>query len=258
MIGILLKISEEGKTSEFADLQNHYKNIKDRTDLIIDYLIENYDIDEIIDSVSEELDLDKEETINSITFMSLVDKFYIKKLENGTMEAYLYEEENYRALYYIYLWALNNGYVNERIKKSLHIFVQLSFTNSQFIRNYFSGEYDEANRISNPDSAYGNMLACEYAMPEYQFILTKKVKEANGFEIFDGEIISNSFDAKKKLLELEFATICLLLKGRDIIIPAINDNISDFTIKILEKASYLSDEYIDKLNKDKIKKIIRL
>ncbi len=205
IMGLLLKCEEKDETSKFKQVQEYYKNIKDRTDAIIKYLKDNCDIENLVDKLSSKIDMNSEESIDAISLITFL----------TSDESKMFVEEHNKVIYFVYLWALKSGYIDKDIQESIHNFMKLRFADSQFLRNYYSGNYDEAEKVSNPDGALGRLMASDLALVEYNMILNAKVNEANCSEVFDDFFDKDIVKAKKTLLEIELASICFLSLGKN-------------------------------------------
>ena len=129
---------------------------------------------------------------------------------------------------------------------------------SQFIRNYYSGNNEEALRVSDPDITYGRISANDIALKSYYSMLNKTVDDANCHEMMAGIGNFNLFMARKKMIELELASICTQMQKRDIYYPCIETPISDFAVGMMSDAALLSDQFKESENKKGYTKVIYL
>lgn len=258
-IGKLLQSEEENNTPKFEGLKNYFRILKERTDILVNQLVDFFPAKEVIESLTSKMNFASEETLDELTLTSLVDSCFVNKLSdlfyNTRTDAVI--EENAKCLYMVYLWSLDNGMIPEEIKTSLHRFMQIRLSSSRFIRSYYSGDIEEAENISNPDKSFG-LLANKRILSAYNSLLNKAVNDANCFEMLEDITDENVFLARRKMIELEFVAICAQIQSRDIIIPVTENEMSDFTEGIVRSASTMSDEFNKRDKGKSLEKIIYL
>ena len=258
----MLSCEEKGDNCRFVALREYYKILKEKTDSIISKLITNYGIEKVVGEVMSNTSFNgnREKIINTLSLIELVNIKYINSVGEVVFntDAGSFAEENNKFLYSMYLFHLDNMNIPEISKTYLHDYVKTQLSSSQFIRSYYSGEVEEALRISNPDACYGKMIANDMAFQAYYTFLNKIISDANSHEVNVGRGKFENYLARKKMLELELATICTQMQNRDIYYSNLEVPISNYTKEILKNASLMSDQFNDKEKHKKYEKIIYL
>ena len=241
-IGKMLQSEEENNIPKFEGLKNYYRILKEKTDFLVNQLVDSFSAKEVIESLSSKMDFANEETLDELTLISLVDTCFVNKLSDlfYNTRTYTIIEENAKCLYMVYLWSLDNGMIPEEIKASLHRFMQIRLSSSRFIRSYFSGDLEEAENVSNPDKCFV-LMANERILSAYNRLLNKAVNDANCFEMMEDITDENVFLARRKMIELEFVAICAEIQSREIFIPVTENEMSDFAEGIVRSASIISE-----------------
>ena len=260
LIDKMISANERDDKLAFNELQNIYKDISNDTDTLISELLSNIDIN-TLETLLLEGELGKvEEDFDKITL--------IKIIEQMTLDGFSYQmdspnpntftEEHNRYLYSAYLWFINNNEIlSLPTKNSLHKYMTLKATGSEFLRKLFSGDYESAEEISTPKRQF-DYKESNIANKVYYTILNDLVMESNCTESFDSFLDSDElFEARKKFVVLQFIAICSQMMDNDIHFPVMENKSSDFTIDIIREAAFLTENY--KYGSIKpIKKIIRL
>ena len=239
LIDKLIRADEKDKTIILDQLKIKYRNIFFDTNALVDYMLENYPQDELMTTImSGSSDLD-EDTFDRSTLCFLLSNSYREKFKET-----VFEEENNRFLYAIYLWFYKENRLDKETKESLHKFINLRATQSILLRNYFAGEQSKLEEISNPEATYG-LLSNPLALEEYYKILQRVIHDSNCTEIYDGEEgYETALEGQRQYLALEFTAICAEMMVRGIEFPAVEEEISEFTKEILKEASLLANKFI--------------
>lgn len=245
IIDRMLTFIEDKQVSKFVAYVDYYKKIKVETDDIISSILDNYKVEDIISYIINNLKSDKDELLALLTFAGLSDCEYVNRVGRELFDKNMdsFAEEHNKVLLSVYLWGIDNEEMSEKEKKELHQFMVLQLTSSQFIRQYFSGEYELAEKTSNPDNSFGEFAANEMALNTYYSLLNKLINDCNTFEMFEGMESKESFNARKKLLKYQLVALCSQIEKRKIEYPCVQVPISDFTTNILESSSLFNEAY---------------
>ena len=163
----------------------------------------------------------------------------------------------------MYLWNYENLDINGPAKSILHRMMRTNLFTSNFIRNYYSGDIEKAQNVSDPDSKYGSIIANDMANRLYFdklndltwatfFHESKKPSSA-----VDSDEVNFSL-AFRTILELRLATLCTQMQKRDIFYSKINSPINDNVKRIMKYASQLSDDFNNKEKHKCYEKVIYL
>jgi hypothetical protein len=188
---------------------------------------------------------EKKNVLDDITLLGLLNTFHLNRVSNIVegADSDTFSNELITQIYDIYLWLVNSNNYSKEFTDLLRLDMINKSINSRAMRKYFAGDYDEAATMSDPltDDEFKdrNKLGVVYAS-----VMIDEIELSNRVEMFDGIMDDVSFETKKKMVELEFAAISVILLRRGIIIPPNTMDYSDFTEKIIENASRLTDEYL--------------
>ena len=260
LIDKMIFANERDDVFGFEELQKLYKSVCNNTDILVSNLLSNIDLNTLENSLLDDNFGKAEDDFDKITLIKIIehmvyDSFSIQ-LDELNPNSFI--EEHNRYLYSTYLWFINNDEtLSLSAKKSLHKYMSLKATGSEFFRRFFSGDYEAAERISTPNEQF-DYSNTDKADKAYYSILNDLVKESNNTEAFDSFLDNDElFEARKKFVVLQFMAICSQMMDNDICFPIIENQSSDFTIEIIKEASFLSDNY--KLENIKpTKKVINL
>lgn len=230
---------DEKKGTVSDDLKEKYRNVFLCTNALVDYMLENYPQEELMSIIMSGHEEADEETFDRSTLCFLLSNTYREKFKET-----VFEEENNKFLYAVYLWFCKNNKLDKDTKESLHKYINLRATQSILLRNYFAGETRNLEEICNPESSFG-MLSNPLALNEYYRILQDIIHESNCTEMYEGmEDYETSLEGKKKYLSLEFTAICAEMMTRGIEFPISDEEISDFTREIIKEAAALANKFI--------------
>jgi hypothetical protein len=203
---------------------------------------------------------DKDEHLAMLTFVGLADCESInrtgREVFGNDMDSFM--EEHNRLLLSIYLWGLKNEDINEKEREELHNQINILLTSSQFVRNYFAGDYEKAYEVSSPDFNFGTESANQMALKSYYEYLNHLVSDANVIEMFDDMEDEDTFNARKRLLKYELVAICTQIEGRGFSYPCLQVPMSDFTTSLLQDSSVFNEEFKTGMKLTKKKNVICL
>ena len=245
IINKMLTFVEKDQESKFIAYTEYYKKIKEQSDALITEMLDKYLSDDIMLYVIDHFKEDKDDLMAMFTFVGLADCESInrtgREIFGNDMDSFM--EEHNRLLLSIYLWGIKNEEINEKERKALHDLIILTLTSSQFVRNYFAGDYEKASNISSPDYNFGSASANQMALKSYYAYLNKLVYDSNTFEMFDDMEDQDTFNARKRQLKYELVAICAQIEERGFTYPCLEVPMSDFTEEILKESSIFNEKY---------------
>jgi hypothetical protein len=256
----LLTAEEDRNLEMFNILSTYFSGLRRNTDTSIQKLMSKYPAKMLLDFLKAKVDPEKEESFVHLTLAEHIDFTYInsisEKLYNVNSDCFL--EEHLRQLYIVYIWYIQNHDLNEEFKKSLHKFMVIRLVNSGFARNYFSGDIEKANRLSDPDQVLGFFEARDISLKTYYSNLNKLVDDSNICEMFEGLAEPQTVAARRKMIELELVALCAQMEHRQIAFPFLDSPINDYSEDVLRKADDIYKEFSEGKSKKKVKKPIYL
>ena len=261
IINKMVEADEKDDKMLFYTLQKPYKEISINTDNLVNELLDkkmyNSSVDYLSNKIKELIDK-KENTQDYITLIGFINSFNLNRISNdvSNSDSDVFSNEFVMQVYDIYLWLIKENTTSKEFNNSLRLDILMKLVNSRAIRKYFSGDYEEASEIANPlkndDYKDRNKLGTIYAS-----LLLAQIELSNKFEMYDGIIDEESFKSRKKMLEIEFAAISMILMKRGFLIPPNSMDYSNFTEEVLENASNLVNEYIKRKPKEQNKILIK-
>lgn len=239
LIDKLISEDEKESTLTLDQLKNKYRSIFFDTNALVGYMLENYPQEELMSAIMSGHDEMDEETFDRTTLCFLLSSSY-----RENMIETVFEEENNRFLYAVYLWFYKDNKIDKEEKESLHKYINLRATKSSLLRNYFAGEQSKLDEISRPETTFGP-LSNFLALDEYYKIIERVIHESNCTEMYEGEEeYETAFKAQKLFLYIQFTAICAEMIARGIEFPTSQEEISDFTRKVLKESSTLANRFI--------------
>lgn len=259
LIDKIVDANERGDNLSFEALKDMFHSVAFKTDSLVERLLSQCPPNILIDRILDDAKKDNEETFDKFTLANMIKNKVAEDIGKKmfSINAASFEEEHNRYMYLVYIWYLRNKEMNPRFKKSIHRMMTLKATNSSTLRKLFSGEYDAAQEISDPSKSFG--VGTDYIANEaYYSLLNDLINTSNCTEMFEGFLTDKEvFEAKKKMMVLEFTALCSQMVDRKISFPVTEKPISDFTNELLTEASKLTNEYKEKGNTFP-RKVIRL
>ena len=254
LITKMTEFDEKKDAAFFDSFQKEFKYVSGKTDKLINDLLDAglyYDsVDYLSDRIKKFVE-EKKLVLDEVTLIGLLNNFHLNRVSmvSEDAESDAFSNELITQVYDIYLWSVNNKGYSKELVDSLRVDMINKSVNSRAMRKYFAGDYDEAENISNPlnDGVFEdkNKLGVVYAS-----LMIGEINLSNSFEMYDGIMDELSYESRKKMLEMEFAAISVILLRRGIIIPPNTMDYSDYTEKIIENASCLADEYLKRKEKN--------
>lgn len=244
----MFSCEEEGNYSQFNELKPYYKMLKDKTDSLIDELVTKFNYGDVVSRLmtrSMDKSQSHDQTVNELLLVGYI-------LAQFTLNG-VFIEEHHKDAYSMYLWHLDDVELTPKLRRYLHENMKPHVYASQFIRYYYSGDEERAERICNPDERLG-IVANDMAFKFYYPLLNRSVDEANTNGIFDMEACM----AKKIVIESEIAAICSQMKKRGIFYNKIEVPISKNAEDAMRNATQLSDRYEKRERNKKYEKVIYL
>ena len=132
----------------------------------------------------------------------------------------------------------------------------MKVVNSRALRNYFAGNYEVSNEISDSFLNYKEEEKSNIGAI-FVSLLGGQIKLSNGFEMFDGTMEETLFNSRKEMLKLEFSAISLMMMKQRIIIPVPPIDYSDFTEQVIRDASEITNKFKERKSEEK-QKVIKL
>lgn len=260
LIGKMMKYEIDGDSVNFNALKPYYKILKEKTDLVVQELLGNFAIEDTMNEITSRINFDEDVIHDEVDLAGFVDCAFLNKVGQALfdMDAGCFVEENCRYLYSLYRWCLDNENYNDKVREALYFLMYTRLASSQVIRSYYSGDNENAEKVSSPDAVFGRLSANMYALQAYYCKLNELINESNCHEMFAGLTDFDTFFAREKMLEIEFAAICSQLESRDIEFPNVETPMSDFTIKVLQNASNMYENYKKSSKAKSYKKTIYL
>lgn len=261
LITKMVEADEREDSYLFNELQKSFKKTSFILDNFINKKIDDGKYDEIIELLSNKIDelVEKQENAEDyVTLLGLFNSCYLNKTSNSIYNSNsdAFSNEFVLQIYDIYLWMMNNNNYTKEFNDSLRTDLVMKLVNSRAMRKYFSGEYEEASIMSNPlndeDFSDRNKLGTVYSS-----LMLAQIELSNKFEAYEGIFDDLSFESRKKLLEVEFASVSSILMKRGFLIPPNVIDYSDFTEEVLRNASILLDEYNNRKTKEKNKILLK-
>ena len=257
LITKMTEFDEKKDAAFFDSFQKEFKYVSGKTDKLINDLLDAglyYDsVDYLSDRIKKFVE-EKKLVLDEVTLIGLLNNFQLNRasMVSEDAESDAFSNELITQVYDIYLWSVNNKGYSKELVDALRVDMINKSVNSRAMRKYFAGDYDEAEIISNPlnDGVFEdkNKLGVVYAS-----LMIGEINLSNSFEMYDGIMDELSYESRKKMLEMEFAAISVILLRRGIIIPPNTMDYSDYTEKIIENASCLADEYLKRKEKNQSK-----
>lgn len=261
LITKLVESDEREDILQFNTLQKMYKEVSIKTDELINDIIKNNEYDKYVEKLSaiiNESDESSKELKDYVTFLGLINSAYINEMSNnlGNVDADIFSNEYNMQIYDIYLWLIKDNNFEKGFKNSLRDDLVMKLVNSRALRHYFRGDYETASIISDPlyndDYNDRNRLGIAYAS-----LMMGQISISDKLEMYEDILDKESFESRKKMLEIEFAAVASILTKRNILIPPNAMDYSDFTENVIIKSSELLDKYNNKKEKEQTKILIK-
>ena len=257
----LLSEIEKGNYESITEFEAFFLSAKLKTDSAIDTLLSTFSFPQLEEEMYNMFKRNAQDATETFLLASLIDSKINSRIHSSLSleDRTSFREEHARYLFAIYMYYVKNSNMREQVKKDLHSFMLITLAESQFIRNNFSGNYEEAMKLSDPDNYFGPIKANLVAEKEYFDQLNKLINSTNGDEMFEGLINEDLVEAKKIKTQLDFAALCMKMEDRGIKYPVSIVQASDFTEDLMAKASSLVKEFKrDDASKNAARRIIRL
>lgn len=239
LIDKLIKAEEDEDYITREALKEVYRAIFVDTNCLVDKMLTNYSEEELFTNIMSGHDELDDDTFDRTTLCFLLSNRYRDLLKES-----VFDEENNKYLYAMYLWFIKNTSISDEEKESLHKFVNLRATQSSFLRQYFSGDTRNIEELCVPEKSFG-IMSDLLAQRAYYDLLQNVIKDSNCTEMFEGDKeYAVAFEGRKKLIELEFAAICAEMINRNVCFPLVEEPISDFTRDLLQKSSTLANKFL--------------
>ena len=256
----MLSFLEDGNISRFEGYCYYFKTLKEKTDELLTTILDKYKVSDISNHVSRFVKSNEEDIMALLTFTGLLDNIHInsigEKMDN--VRADTFNEEHNKELFSVYLWGINKEKMSKREKEELHDFALVYFSGSQYMRNYFSGYFDFADNISNPDEMYGNVIAFPMAKHSYHSLLNQIVSNSNKLVEFIGSDSSIAVSARRRLFKYQLVAVCRQMEKRELSFSKLDVPISNYSYYLLEEASQSVEEYKEDLKNKPLRKVIYL
>ena len=255
---ILLEI-EKGNYDTLIELNTFFLSAKLKTDSAIESILSSYKYDQLKEEMSKHYNTHTNDVNETLLLATLIDRTVNQRIFDKLLidDRDSFKEEHIRYLLSVYMEYINNNDIRLGVKRALHNFMLMTFSESQYIRNYFSGNTEEAAKISDPDEILGKLKADLVAEKEYYNKLNSLIRSTNNDEMFEGLIKEDLLEAKKIKTQLEFAALCLQMEDRNIQYPVSAVEMSDYTRDLMLKASQVAKEF-QKEDKDGPRRVILL
>lgn len=244
----------------FNALQKMYKSFSLEVDELINNNIDKENYDKAVELLSQKINgaIDQQEdSTDLVTLLGLFNTFYLNSISTSlsNVNSDVFSNELNMQIYDIYMWLMKENEYPKEFKDAIRGDLINKLVNSASMRKYFSGDYEEAEDLANTLSYYDdrNKMGTIYAS-----LMIGQIDLSNKFEMYDGMMDDLSFNSRKKMLEIEFAAISVLLSKRKFLIPPYTMDYSDFTEKVIMDASKLVDQYNNKKTKEVEKNIIKI
>lgn len=259
LIDKMLSALENQNEEQFNLIQESYKIKKAKTDYVVGTLLQNFSLEEILDSISSFFGSSFGGVISTGSLGEIVidDFFDAKHVAIFDKQSPSYNEEHIKYLLSTYLWDQRNSELTKEQKKSVHNVILPFFAKSRFVRSYFAGDTESAEIISTPDNSFGKFYADKHAMSEYYKLLNVIVKGCNTTEYFEGLDTEDNCCARRKFVELQLAALSIQMENRDLVYPVVEGPISDYTEERIANASELVKRIKNNETKT-VQKVIKL
>ncbi len=227
------------KDGSFDYLNEQYKKVLDNTNQIVNKLLIKGSFFPV---KSKLLDLDSEsKEVNMLTI--LLDLAYSRKKFGYRSDAFY--EEFYKYLYAVYLWYIDNGWIQDEYKDIVRDFLCAEMVESDYMKEHFSGNEEKALKVSNPRIKYGKFADVLGEKMCYEQ-LNNLVNDSNNCEMLpEGDIL----EAKKIIFRLKFLALNNQLMDWEIYFPCIENPISDFTEEIMTDVINETNDFSNYLDK---------
>ena len=255
----MLECAEKGQKSKFEIFTERFKQLRDQTDSIATYILDNFGLHSLEQYLSNMAFIRTEQDkVHCQTFLDIaITLGVINTTTPGVMGTDCMSEEYSKELFDIYLWGVDNENMTPGEKKCLHDFMLMPFSSSRYIRSYFSGEYNAAEKLSDPDRLLGTN-ANGVALNTYYIDLNNIVKATNRTEMYESYSQSDSFQARRRYYKYQLMAINNLMAKRGLAYKVTEEEPSDFTREVLVEASSSVDEYKKTLKERSVGTVIWL
>ncbi len=232
---------EKGNYDPILEMNAFFLSVKTKTDNAIEGIISSYKYEQLQEKIKKYYNTHANDVNETLLLATLIDRTVNQRIVDKILvdDRDSFKEEHIRYLLSVYMKYINSSNMRLGIRRALHNFMLMTFSESQYIRDYFSGNADEADKVSNPDRVFGSLTANLLAEKEYYSKLNSLIKSTNGDEMFEGLIKEDLLEAKKIKTQLEFAALCLQMEERNIKYPVSSIEMSDYTKDLMTKAANL-------------------
>lgn len=245
----------------FNALQSKYKEVFDETNEKLNDLFDCYSYNELFEKIATKVNrmVDSKKNVQDIvTLLGLVNTEKLlkatKNFENFSSD--VFSNELIMHIYELYLWNDRQNDYSKEFKDAIRNDLVMKVVNSRALRNYFAGNYEVSNEISDSFLNYKEEEKSNIGAI-FVSLLGGQIKLSNGFEMFDGTMEETLFNSRKEMLKLEFCAISLMMMKQRIIIPVPPIDYSDFTEQVIRDASEITNKFKERKSEEK-QKVIRL
>lgn len=239
LIDKLIKADEDKDILAREALKEIYRVMFVDTNTLVDKMLSKYSEEELASYIMSGCDELDDNTFDRTTLCFLLSNRYRDILKES-----VFDEENNKYLYAIYLWYVENNEMTDQEKESLHRLVNLRATQSSFLRQYFAGETKNIEDLCVPEKTYG-ILSNIVAEKAYYELLNNVIKACNRLEMLDGiEEYETAIEGEKRLLELEFAAVCAEMINRQVQVSCVDEPISEFTQDVMRNSSSIANKFL--------------
>lgn len=245
----------------FNALQSKYKEVFDETNEKLNDLFDCYSYNELFEKIATKVNrmVDSKKNVQDIvTLLGLVNTEKLlkatKNFENFSSD--VFSNELIMHIYELYLWNDRQNDYSKEFKDAIRNDLVMKVVNSRALRNYFAGNYEVSNEISDSFLNYKEEEKSNIGAI-FVSLLGGQIKLSNGFEMFDGTMEETLFNSRKEMLKLEFSAISLMMMKQRIIIPVPPIDYSDFTEQVIRDASEITNKFKERKSEEK-QKVIKL
>ncbi len=255
IINKIMLANERDDDLSFMALQDIYKEVSQKTDSIVDNISKDFDLETLKNLLLRDNN-DNEESLDKLTLLKLVNYKMLDKLRDScsTIDSAVFNEEHSKYLYSTYMWYVKNNELSQSIRKSLHNLMLFKFVGSSTLRNFFAGNYDVLDSISNPKEKY-DFIPDKLINKYYYLLFNDLIEDVETSELFTLFFKDKSlFESNKKFRTLGFTAISLQMMDKNIFVKNTEKPLSKFVKEILSDASLLTDQY--KNDEHKLKRLV--
>ncbi len=257
LINKIVLSNERDDNLSFAALQEMYKEQFINTNSLVDDIADNIDLKSLKKMAMED-NRNIEESFDKFTLVKLVNYKILDKIRNNittSVDNSVFDEEHYKYLYSVYMWYVKNHDLSENLKKSLHNFLLLKAVGSNTLRNFFAGNYDKIDELSDPSVKYEN-IPNEIIEECYYLSFNNLLRDLDTSEAYTMYFKDKSlFNSNKLFASLQFTAMSTQMSHKNIIITGTEKPISNYAREVLQDASELASDYAKIKEKSKIKVI---